>query len=324
MNTSRFSVPITLCLALFAVAGTAVAQSYPTKPVKFVVPYAPGGGVDTIARLLSEKLQARLGQPFVVENKPGAGGAIGIEAVAKSAPDGYTAVFVGSGAVTASVHFTKLAYDPVKDLAPITIVQILPIVISVNPAFPAKNVGELIAYVKQRPGAVNYSSNGLGSISFLSAELFKRMAGIDMVHIVYRGAQPGAAAIASGEVQLGFNDSVAVMPLARGGSVRAIAVTDPKRSSIAPDIPTVAESGLPGYAVTAWGGMFAPAGTPPAIIAKLNAEIARALKEPDINERFLRAGMEPATSTPEELGEIVRTELETWGKVIREGNLKVE
>ena len=314
----RIAIFVTALLAAMPLA----AQTYPTKPVKLIAPYPPGGSVDLMARILAEQMQGSLGQPVVVENKPGAGGAIGVDTVAKSPPDGYTLVIVGSGAITVNLHLSPVAFDPLKDLAPVTMVATLPMVIAVNASFPAKNVRELVEYVKARPGAVNYSSNGLGTVAFLSSELFKRMAGVDMVHVTYRGSAPASAAIASGEVPLGFVDSTAAMAQARSGQVRVLAVTDPKRSALVPDVPTIAESGVPGFAVTAWIGLFAPAGTPQPIIARLNAEVAKALAKPEVRDRALKANMEPASGKSDAFAKYVKDELESFGKVIKEAGIK--
>jgi len=313
-----------ILVSALLIAAPLSAQTYPSKPVKLVVPYAPGGSVDLAARILAEQLPGSLGQPVVVENKPGASGAIGVDAVVHSPPDGHTLLIVGSGAITVNVHLTKIAYDPQKDLVPITMVATLPMVIAVNASLPVKNVRELMDYVKAKPGGMNYSSNGFGSVAFLSSQLFKRMTGLNMTHITYRGSAPAAAAIASGEVPFGFVDSSAAMAQARSGQVRVLAVTDPKRSAIVPDIPTIAESGVPGFAVTAWLGMFAPAGTPQPIIARINAEVAKALAKPEVRERILHADLEPAPDSPAAFASYVKNELETFGTVIKEAGIKAE
>jgi tripartite-type tricarboxylate transporter receptor subunit TctC len=230
----------------------------------------------------------------------------------------------GSGAITVNVHLTKLPYDPSKDLAPVAMLVTLPIVVAVHPSIPARSMGELVAYAKSRPGTLNYSSNGRGSVAFLAAELFKHMTGVRMEHVAYKGAAPATVAIVAGEVQLGFVDSAAVMPQARSGAVRALAVTDPKRSAIVPDLPTVAESGVPGYAVSAWVALFAPAGTAPAIIHRLNGEVARVLANPEVRDRVLKAQMEPATSSAEEFARFLAAEHKQWGKVIESAGIKAE
>jgi tripartite-type tricarboxylate transporter receptor subunit TctC len=334
MNRSQRPLMIDLrtvsCLIACAIAGAAlaapaVAQNYPTKPVRIVVPYAPGGSSDLVGRVVAQALQEGFGgQPFVVDNRPGAGGAIGIEAVVKAPPDGHTLAVSGNGAITVSAHLTPVNYDPLKDLAGVSMVTTVPIVICAHPSFPPASTAELIAYAKARPRGINYSSNGLGSVSYLAAELFQKTAGIEMVHIVYKGSAPGGAAVASGEVQLGFVDAAVAMTHARSGLVRLLAVTDPKRSALMPDVPTVAESGLPGFEVTAWIGMFAPAATPPDIIRRLNRELVQALARPQVRERILNAQMEPDPTTPEEMTRQVRAEFAKWGELIRERGVKAE
>jgi tripartite-type tricarboxylate transporter receptor subunit TctC len=313
-------------LAAATLASPAVAQSYPAKPVKVVVPYAPGGSTDLVGRVVAQALTEGFanGQPFVVDNRPGAGGAIGIELVTKSPPDGHTIVLTGNGAITVSVHMTALNYDPMKDLAGVSMVASVPIAIAAHPSLPVKSVAELIAYAKPRRRGINYSSNGLGSVSYLAGELFQRTAGIEFVHITYKGSAPGGAAIASGEVQLGFVDAAVAMTHARSGLVRLLAVTDPKRSTLMPEVPTVAESGLPGFEVTAWIGMFVPAGTPANIVERLNQELHRALARPDVRERILNAQMEPDPTTPQEMSRQVRAEFNKWGELIRARGMKAD
>jgi tripartite-type tricarboxylate transporter receptor subunit TctC len=315
---------IALLLVACAVSLPLAAQTFPSKPVRLIVPYAPGGSVDLLARVMRDGLQDALGQPVLVENRAGAGGAIGIEAVAKSPADGHTLVLSGSGAITVNVHLTKLPYEPARDLAPVSMLTTLPIVIAVHPSIPARSMEELLAYAKSRPGTLNYSSNGRGSVAFLAAELLKYMTGIRMEHVAYKGAAPATVAIMAGEVQLGFVDSAAVMPQARAGAVRAIAVTDPKRSAIVPDLPTVAESGVPGYSVSAWVGLFAPAGTPAAVIERLNTDVARVLNNSEVRERILKVQMEPAPNSAEQFARFIGIEHKQWGSVIEAAGIKAE
>ncbi len=300
------------------------AQTYPTKPVRLIVPYAPGGSVDLVARVLRQGLQDAFGQPVVVENRAGAGGAIGLEAAVKSLPDGHTLVMSGSGAIIVSAHLTKLPYDPMKDLAPVSLLTTLPMLIASHPSLPVRNVAELIAYAKAKPGALNYSSNGLNSGAFLAAELFKNMTAIQMTHVPYKGAAPGSAAIAAGEVQLGFVDGAAVMPFVRTGQVRALAVTDQKRSTIVGDVPTVAESGVPKYSVTAWVGMLAPSGTPSSTISRINAETVRLLKIPEVRDQIFKVHMEPAPQSVEAFARLIS---EGWTQsriIIQQAGIKAE
>ena len=306
------------------VTASAAAQGFPNRAIRLIVPYAPGGSVDLLARAMRQGLQDALGQPVIVDNRPGAGGAIGVEAAAKSPADGHTLVMSGSGAISVNVHLTKLSYDPGKDLAPVAMLTTLPIVVAVHPSLPVRSMQELVAHAKARPGTLNFSSNGRGSVSFLAAEIFKHMTGIRMEHIPYKGAAPGTMAIVAGEVQLGFVDSSAVMPQARAGTVRALAVTDPKRSIITPELPTIAESGFPGYAVSGWIALFAPAGTPTNVIQRLNSEVTRILTTAEIRELILRAQMEPAPDSPEALQALIKRELEVYGSVIQKAGIKAE
>jgi tripartite-type tricarboxylate transporter receptor subunit TctC len=315
---------VALLMAACVLSLPLAAQAFPSKPVRLIVPYAPGGSVDLLARVMRDGLQEALGQPVVVENRAGAGGAMGIEAAAKSPPDGHTLVLSGSGAITVNVHLTKLPYEPAKDLAPVSMLTTLPIVIAVHPSIPARNMAELVTYAKSRPGALNFSSNGRGSVAFLAAELLKHMTGVRMEHVAYKGASPATVAIVAGEVQLGFVDSAAVMPQARAGAVRALAVTDPKRSAITPELPTVAESGVPGYAVTAWVGLFAPAGTPAPVIGRVNADVARVLNNSEVRERILKAQMEPAPNSAAEFGRFLAEDHKQWGTVIQSAGIKAE
>lgn len=311
----------------FVLAGLAVpamAQVYPTKPVKIVVPYAAGGSTDIVGRVIAQALQENLGQPFVVDNRPGAGGAIGIELVAKSPPDGHTVALTGNGAITVSAHISTVNYDPIKDLAGVSMVATVPIAIAAHPSLPVTSIADLIAYAKARPRAVNYSSNGIGSVSYLAAELFQRTAGIEMVHVAYKGAAPGGAAIAAGEVQLGFIDAAVASAHARSGLVRLLAVTDAKRSALMPEVPTVAESGLPGFEVSGWIAMFVPAATPADIVARLNRGLERVLGQPQVRERIVGAQMEPDPTTPEETTRLVRAEYARWGELIRARGVKAD
>jgi tripartite-type tricarboxylate transporter receptor subunit TctC len=302
----------------------ALAQNFPTKPIRIIVPYAPGGSVDLAARVTGKGLQDGFGQSVVVENRAGAGGAIGLEATVKSVPDGYTLVAIGNGAITASPHLTKLPYDPIKDLSPVSNLVNLPIVVAVNPSLPVKTMADLIALAKAKPGALNYSSNGVNSMAYFAGELLKTMTETQMTHVAYQGAAPASAAIAGGQVQFGFVDSAAAMNLARAGTVRAIAVTDPKRSGIAPEVPTIAESGVPGYAITAWAGMLAPAGTPPAVVSRINAEVNRVLRTPEAREQILKVQMEPAPNTVDEFTRHIAGEYAQLGQVIRQLGIKAE
>lgn len=315
------------CLSLLAVAlhtPQAAAQDYPNRPIRLVVPYPPGGGNDTLGRLVAQRLSTALGQQVFVENKPGAGGNLGTELVAHAKPDGYTLTlgFVANMAMTP--HLGKLGYDPVKDFAPVSMVAQGYQILVVHPSFPAKTVPELVALAKARPGALNYASGGNGSPLHLVAELFKLSAGIDMQHIPYKGSSPAAAAVLAGETQMVFGGVVSSLPFVKSGRLRALAVTSPKRIDAAPDVPTMAELGYSGVEASSWYGLFAPAGTPPAIIARLNREMVALGKNPEHREQLEKQGQEAVYSTPEELAAYVKSESAKWARVIKTAKIEAD
>lgn len=290
------------CAALLsALACAAAAQPFPDKPIHFVVPYPPGGPLDTVARLLGQKVSERIGQPVIVENKPGAGGNIGADSVAKAAPDGYTILMgaVATHAINPSLY-ARIPYDPIKDFTPITLIGVTPNVLVVNASVPVKDVKEFIAYAKAHPGKLNYGSGSTGSAGHLAGELFNSMAGVQMAHIPYKGAAPAMQDLLGGQIQLMFDNMASALPQVKTGRIRALAVTTPKRASGAPDLPTVAESGLPGFDISTWFGLFAPANIPKDAAAKLHAEFIRALALPEVKERFAALGVEPVGNRPEE------------------------
>ena len=302
-----------------------LAQTWPAKPIKWVVPFAPGGTTDILARTIGEKLTTALGQPVIVENRPGAGGALGAEFTAKAPPDGYTIMggTISTHAINASLY-KNLPYDPVKDFAPITLIVRVPNMLVVNPDISAKNVGELIALMKANPGKYSFASSGNGTSQHLSGELFKSMAGVDMQHIPYKGSPPALQDVVGGQVSMTFDNITTAWPLAKGGKLRALAVTTAKRSAIAPEVPTLAESGLAGYEVGSWQGVFAPAGTPPAIVQRLNAEIVKIINMPDVKEKLVGLGAEPVGNTPEEFGALVKSEVAKWADVVKKSGAKVD
>lgn len=305
-------------------ATTGFGQSFPSKPLHIIVPYAPGGSSDLIARTLGQKLQENLGQPVIVDNRPGANGAIGIEAMIRMPADGYTFAVISTGALTVNPHFEQLRYDPLKDLTPISMAAISPLVLAVNAKMTVNSVKDLIAYAKERPGYVTYSIPGPGSLPHLAGELLKREAGLDMLAIPYKGGSPASVAVASGEVMVGIVDTGAVLPLVRSGMVRALAMTDPKRSPSMPDIPTVSEAGVPGFSVNSWIGVLAAAATPPDLVAKLNGEITKALQAPDVRGRFAAAGLDPAPTSADEMGRIMRADFAQWQSLIKAANIKAQ
>ncbi len=311
-------------MAAVVQASPAAAQDYPNKPIRLVVPYPPGGGNDTLGRLVAQRLSTSLGQQVYVDNKPGAGGNLGTDLAAHARPDGYTLTlgFVANMAMTP--HLGKLGYDPVKDFAPISMVAQGYQILVVNPSFPAKSVPELVALAKAKPGSLNYASGGNGSPLHLVAELFKLSAGIDMQHIPYKGSNPAAAAVLGGETQMVFGGVVSSLPFVKSGRLRALAVTSPKRIDAAPDVPTMAELGYAGVEASSWYGLFAPAGTPPAIIARLNREMVALGKNPEHREQLDKQGQEAVYSTPEELAAYVKSESAKWGRVIRTAKIEAD
>src|SRR5438105_2009534 len=314
-----------LLLALAAPIAAAQAQPWPSKPVKWVVPFAPGGTTDILARTIGEKLTIALGQPIIVENRPGAGGVVGADFTAKAPADGYTIMggTISTHAINASLY-KNLPYDPVKDFVPITLIARVPNMLVIKPDIPAKNVTELITLLKANPGKYSFASSGNGTSQHLSGELFKSLAGVDMQHIPYKGSPPALQDVVGGQVAMTFDNITTAWPLAKAGKLRALAVTTAKRSSIAPEVPTLAESGLAGYEVGSWQGVFAPAGTPPAIVARLNAEIVKVINLPDVKEKLIGLGAEPVGNTLEEFAALVKTEVDKWAEVVKQSGAKVD
>ena len=316
-----------LLLSAVLLAGTTsgAAQEYPNKPVRLIVPFAPGGGNDIVARAIAQQLSVSLGRQFIVDNRAGAGGVVGAELAAKSPPDGYTLFLggVGSHAVNPNLH-ARLPYDPVKDFAPITLIASAPSVLVVHPSVPALTIEGFTALAKVHPGKLNFASNGNGSSAQLAAVLYESMAGVRMVHIPYKGLAPALADLLSGEVQLMFSSMVAIIPHIRTGRLRALAVTGKKRSPLLPEVPTLDESGLRGYEAGSWYGILAPAGTPPQIVALLNAEIVRALQQPEISERLAAEGAEPIGGTPAQFAAHIEAELARVKKILRDGAVRME
>ena len=314
-----------LLLMLAAAAGSAGAQSaaYPGKPVRIVVPSSPGGGTDILARIVAQKLTENLAQQFVVENRPGAGQIIGIEAVARSAADGYTLLMAASAIVINEVMYRKLPYATLRDFAPVTLGASLPNILVVHPALPVKSVRELIALAKARPGQLNYSSAGNGTSPHMSMELFRAMAGITLAHIPYKGTGPATTDLLAGQVQLSMPNVLTALPQIKGGKLRALGVTSGRRATGLPDIPAIAES-VPGYEAIQWYGVLAPVGTPREIVNKLQSEVARILVLPEVKERLSADGADPVGNRPEEFAAYIRAELGKWGKVVNAGGIKLE
>ena len=311
------------CCALLALP--AYAQDYPRRPVRLIVPFPPGGGNDIVARAVAQELGKSLGQQFVVDNRAGAGGAIGAELAARSPADGYTLFLggVGSHVVNPSLH-AKLSYDPIRDFAPVTLIASAPAVLVVHPSVQAASVVELTALAKANPGKLNYASNGNGSSAQLAAVLFESMAGVRMTHVPYKGVSQALVDLMSGEVQLMFGTIVAISPHIKAGRLRALAVTGKSRSGLLPEVPTLAEAGLPGYEAGSWYGILAPAGTPGAIVARLNAEINQAVRQPEVRERLAAEGAETLGGTPEEFASHIKAQLARMGKLMREAGIRME
>lgn len=315
-----------VCLGIFGAFGSTLlwGQSYPAKPVRMIVGFPPGGGTDSMARTLAQKLTEALGQPVLVENRPGAASVIGTDLVAKSAPDGHTLLFASSAFVITAAVQPSLPYDPASALSPVSFVASTPNMVLVHPSLPVKNVKELIALARKRPAELNYGSTGNGGPYHIATEMFKHLARVDIVHVPYKGAAPALTAAISGEVTVLFGNIVSALPHVNTGRLRALAVTTGKRSPIAKDIPTVAEAGLPGYDFATWFGVLAPAGIARAVIARLNQEISRALQLPDVSQRLLADGAEPNASTPEEFGKIIQGDLKKFTALAKAVSIKVD
>jgi len=312
-------------LAASLLATAALAQSYPTKPIRLIVPFAAGGGNDNVARLVGKHLSGSLGQPLVIDNRPGAGGVLGAELAAKATPDGYT-LFLGgvaSHAVNPNLN-ESLPYDPIRDFAPVALLAQAPLVLVVHPSVPADSFKAFVALARARPGQLNYASNGNGSSSHLAAVMFDSLTGVDMVHVPYKGLSPALTDLLSGRVQLMFSSVVAILPHIRAEKLRGLGVTGGKRLPSMPDLPTIAESGLPGYEASSWYGVLAPAGTPREIVVKLNAELVKALAQPEVRTSLLAEGAEPIGGTPEQFAAHISSEKERLGKLIREAKIRLE
>ena len=320
MSASLYRLGLTLLLAMLAAfAANAVADDYPNKAIRVIVGFPPGGINDIVARVVGERLGQSLGQAIIVENKPGAGGTIGADQVAKSRPDGYTLLMGSvSNIAMAPSQYKALPYDPAKDFAPVVLVAAAPNVLVVNPEFPVQSVKELIALARQKPGAINYASAGLGTSNHLTVELLQVMTGVQLNHVPYKGDAPGTADVVAGQVPMIFPTLPVALPFIKSGKLRPIAVSSAARSSLLPDIPTVAESGgLPEFEVSVWVGIFAPAGTPKEIVNRLNSEIAKIVRVPGVRERLAGLGAEPVGDTSEHFAAYIKTELAKWSKVAK-------
>jgi tripartite-type tricarboxylate transporter receptor subunit TctC len=301
------------------------AQTYPNKPIKIVIPYGPGGAPDILGRLIGVKLQTSLGQAIIVENHPGAGGTVGTDFVAKSAPDGYTILVATTANLSISPHlYPKLPYNALKDLAPVSLVANSPLILTISKDVPANNLKELIAYGKANPGKLNYASSGSGTIQHVAGAMFASMAGIDAVHVPYKGTAQILPDLVAGRVNLMFNSPAPMLPLVKDGSLKAIGIASLTRSPLNPEYSTIAEQGLAGFEAAPWYAFYAPAGTPPAVIARLNKDITAALALPDVKEKYADMGLEVSPSTPAELAQITKRDYDKFGKIIKENNIKGE
>jgi tripartite-type tricarboxylate transporter receptor subunit TctC len=317
---------LTLALAAVAAPGLARAQpaDWPTRPVRLILPFPPGGGTDILGRLIAEQLTANLGQPVVAENRGGAGGNVGAEAAAKSAPDGYSIVLVAPSLAISPSLYSSLGYDPVKDFAPVSLVATVPNVMITNPEVPAKTLKEFIALAKSRPGEMNFGSGGSGTSNHLAGELFNIVAGVKLVHVPYKGVNLAMNDVISGRVQLVFIGIPAAAPHIKAGRLRALALVAEHRSSVLPEVPTVAEASLPKFEVTTWYGILAPAGTPRPIVERLNRELGKIMHSPELKKRIEALATDPVTSTPEEFADLIKREIAKWGEVVREAGVKAD
>lgn len=317
---TQFLGVVSVCLGVALAAhppGAARAQDYPSKPVRIVVPFAPGGPNEIVARLVATGLSSAMGQQFIVENRPGAGGNIGTDHVAKSAPDGYTLLSAGPGSLVINPLMGPVPYDAARDFAPVSLMATAPNALVVNPGVAAKSVRELIALARARPGQLNYASGGAGSSPHLAAALFVSMAGVDIAHVPYKGTGPAVTDLLGGQVQMAVLGIPTVLPHIRSGRLRPLAVTGKRRSPELPEVPTVDEAGVAGYEMTPWYGLLAPAGTPRDIVARLGSETAKVLHDPEMKEKLSAQGAEPAGGTPEEFAAVLRTETARWTPVVR-------
>jgi len=325
MRFRRLSALIAVAALALGQASVALAQAaYPTKPVKIIVPYSAGGPADIYARFVGDRLQKAMGQPFVIENRPGAGAIIGTDAVAKSPPDGYTLLMMSNTHTVNESLFTKKPYALLRDLAPIAPINYSDLILVVHPSVPAKNLKELIALAKAKPGALNYASSGPGTPYHMAGELFKAMAGVDLVHVPHKGSAEARTDVLAGNVQMMFDAITTMAPLVQSGKVRAIATSGKTRSSIMPNVPTLNEAGVPGYDAVIWLGMMAPAGTPKAVIDTLNAAIQKIVSAPEVKDAWAKQGAVPMRMSPDEFGKFIEQDIQKWAKVVKFSGAQID
>jgi tripartite-type tricarboxylate transporter receptor subunit TctC len=315
---------VTAAALVLCAFGATAADTYPSKPIKWVVPFPPGGAMDSMARTLGEKLSTSMKQPVIIENRPGAGGSIGSNLVAKAAPDGHTIMIVSIGQAVNPSIYPKLPYDAVRDFEPVSLVGIVPNLLVAHPSVKANNVKELITLAKAQPGKITYASAGNGTTVHLAAELFNSMAGVDIMHVPYKGSAPAVTDLMGGQVNIMFDSLSSAKPYVEAGKLKALAVTTAKRSNAFPNVPTIAESGLPGYELSGWYAVFVPAKTPKPVVDRLHAELMKALKQDDVRARFALIGAEPVGSSPQELAATLKAETARWEKIVRERNIKAD
>ena len=328
----RFPLRALLRLLSLGLLGAALAppapaqtmDAWPSRPLRFILPFPPGGGTDILGRIIAERLSASLGQPVVTENRGGAGGNVGAEAAARSAPDGYTIVLVAPSLAISKSLYSKLNYDAVKDFAPVSLVATVPNVMVTHPSVPAATLAEFIRLAKTKPGEMNFGSGGSGTSNHLAGELFNIVAGVKLVHVPYKGVNLAMNDVLSGQIHLVVIGVPAAAPHIKAGKLRALALVAQQRAAALPEVPTVAEAGLPNFEVTTWYGILAPAGTPKAIVMRLNAELVKGMHAPDLKERLAAMATEPATSTPDEFADYIKREIAKWGEVVREAGLKAD
>ena len=319
---SVFYRPVASALTML-ISQVVLGQTYPTWPIRMVVPSSPGAGVtDIMARLIGQHLSANIGQQIVIDNRPGASGILGSEVVSRAVPDGYTLLIANVSLVVNPYLYPKMPYDPLKDFLPITMVNSAPLLLVVHPSIAAKSVMELIAYAKAHPGQLNYGSGGLGSTPYLAAELFKSLSGIDVVHVPYKGGAPALSDLVGGQLSFMIENMPGTMPYARAGSLRALAITSLQRSQLAPELPTMAEAGVPGYEMSGWNGIFAVKGTPPEIVMRLHSALAKILRSAEMRQEMAALGAEPIGDTSEEFAEFLRADMARWGKIIEEKGIR--
>lgn len=325
MRTRIASMLLVLCLlGLHGIVGSAEGQTYPTKAIKMVVGYTPGGFTDTMARAIGDKLSRALGQPVIIENKPGANSIIGSDFVAKSAPDGYTlGMVIAAHAANASLY-SKLPFDTVKDFAYVSLIGVTPLILVANNDFPANSVRELVAYAKANPGKVNFGSSGVGAAAHLTMEYFMSVTGTKMVHVPYKGTAPALADLMGGQIGVMFDSPSSMMPQVKGGKIKALGLASAKRTTFAPDLPTLIEGGVPGFVSGTWAMMTAPAKTPKAIVARISAEVAKIVRTPETRDRLTTLGVIPSGGSPEETTEFLKAEIAKWGKIIKDAKVTVE